>query len=641
MEQEEGQEASSVRGTTAASIQDDLKSEGSHDPPETSTPLPTLDPKPSHTLLHLVSPTKDEDQADIDIIAIPGLDTRSPETWTWKPRNKGRLSRALTELIDSLVDATSACLDIVSHPLSLTVPHVLMNKFPSPDDPNYQLVSEKIRWMLLTIRGFSSPNAADNYIRERHYTPERLQIERISGDCLPMDTCYINLALIQHSDPLKGARDESDMPKSSPFSYTSRLMIETPDKSRHMELAKSSGHFQSTRKPDLELETVGFQREQVNDYLEATMPDAPDKVKVKDMKLFLTRNPLLHGLVRIPIQLDAFCFTWDESSDMEDSPQTMTDVYCAIENKLWKKDIPRLGLGGDLCAKTHEALRPHDFLQRHKYNSRYDIFWRFVSGLLYLGLEKDYLSFFKALEQEPVDLLGPSHQRLIMHCLNEAGQRTGQRGEVSKLRAKLEERLLQWLYLECNYTGKTYLARETEFPNKVLERALKEGSRDQRRITVEALRYRAYLSELLEGMLMALLQDTDLQWNDKNVIISLLQKQPNLSEATVNLLLELMKDEDGYEDGYSKAAKIAAEVLTRSNLPATAVNQLLAMLEDAGSKVQEQAIKMLAIQSGLTQFADAKLRALLATNPRILGSMLKDRWFRFSTLLKELKKPLP
>src|SRR5262249_49482217 len=95
--------------------------------------------------------------------------------------------------------------------------------------------------------------------------------------------------------------------------------------------------------PDLELETIGFYPDQVKDYLEKTVRD---RQKVAEIRSFLQRNQLVQGLVRIPIQLDALSFTWgdgDSSFHIGPGPETMTAVYQAIEQRLWKKDAVKLG----------------------------------------------------------------------------------------------------------------------------------------------------------------------------------------------------------------------------------------------------------------------------------------------------------
>jgi hypothetical protein len=85
---------------------------------------------------------------------------------------------------------------------------------------------------------------ADAWIYSHYYTAERLKIERLSGDPLPMAQYYINLAIIEY---VNNARDRSkekykeeegdDTPRSSPFSLTARLKIDAPDKTRQVDLS--------------------------------------------------------------------------------------------------------------------------------------------------------------------------------------------------------------------------------------------------------------------------------------------------------------------------------------------------------------------------------------------------------------------
>lgn len=78
-----------------------------------------------------------------------------------------------------------------------------------------------------------------------------------------------------------------------------------------------------------------------------------------------------------------------------------------------------------LCLPLQQAgvkpslKKPQKFLQEEKYNSHYDIFWRFVAGLLYKQSKKQLRKFFKILDNKPRDLLGPAHQRILMHCFSE------------------------------------------------------------------------------------------------------------------------------------------------------------------------------------------------------------------------------
>ncbi|KAJ4146875.1 hypothetical protein LMH87_001434 [Akanthomyces muscarius] len=366
---------------------------------------------------------------------------------------------------------------------------------------------------------------------------------------------------------------------------------------------------------DLELETIGFGPDQVNEYIEIsfTNPETgeTDQVKVDKVRSFLQERWLIQGLVRIPIQLDALCYTWEEF-DPETVPSTMTGMYNSIVQKLWKKDVVRLekvkegyakdahaaeiegrvtaeialveclafnGLhngvidfapvhrasvvqlyplqdlsldetlsrlsflrtsdmaanikhrnyhfihltfqeyfaaryfvrqwkeqGGQLQCLTFsnkdtetKASHPMDFLQRHKYTAHYDIFWRFVAGLLDgSGQAADFMS---KIEEEPLDLLGPTHQRLVMHCLS----------EISSLPTgpALEDRLAQWLLFECKFNKSAMLASEIEFPEVALMTALLDKSSDVQKIILQSLASRALIPRSIAEVVAVRLGDED------------------------------------------------------------------------------------------------------------------------------------
>jgi hypothetical protein len=96
---------------------------------------------------------------------------------------------------------------------------------------------------------------------------------------------------------------------------------------------------------DLELEMIGFNLDQVHQYVERMEP-----TKYEAIKEFLEPRSLVKDLVRIPIQLDALCYGWDQVQDQ--GPEIMTNLYHAIEKGLWKKDIVQLGKKIDGTAVT-------------------------------------------------------------------------------------------------------------------------------------------------------------------------------------------------------------------------------------------------------------------------------------------------
>lgn len=348
---------------------------------------------------------------------------------------------------------------------------------------------------------------------------------------------------------------------------------------------------------DLELETIGFRPEQVLEYVRKVEP-----ARAEEIQSFLDAHPLIQGLVRIPIQLDALCYAWDDV--LEDVPDTMSDLYRIIENSLWRKDLGRLrktvegrmvnekqrlyktqvkkivgderrfvesiaftGLYNDvivfnnrfrdlvaehfdpppgmlddfllkisylrasdtrrgeqnqtyhflhltfqeyfaaqyfvrkwtengtmLCLKLSERrprmMDAHQFLREYKYSPRYNIMWRFVTGLLRAECDDQgdhVVRFFNSLQEEPVDLLGPTHERLVTHCLNEISLSDTTPAIVS-LRNILEQHLSKWLVFQCTrprswfpVQGTITLASEMEFPLPSLLAALHEEGDEFRR----------------------------------------------------------------------------------------------------------------------------------------------------------------
>ncbi|KAI1506278.1 hypothetical protein F5X99DRAFT_415518 [Biscogniauxia marginata] len=602
-----------------------------------------------------------------------------------------------------LVDEASATLDSVPNPLPLDQPHVLMNKFDCPEDSSYQLVSGKIKDFLEEILKGTPLQIADAHIRDEHYTEESLKIQRLSDEPLPMEQCYINLAIVEQLRENTHCSDDRPTDTASqplPFSLPSRLKVETPDKKLQVELPTlfesrkiSDGHTKNPRrilirgragvgkttlckkivydfihnmwqnffahvlwvplrelkknvtnrlaindtnfynvlfildgldevselldtnyvassflmellnkpnviittrphirlcygfkKPDLELETIGFYPDQIQDYLKKV---AKDVQKVEEIRSFLQKHRLLQSLVRIPIQLDALCLVWDE--DLKGIPETMTTmtaIYRAIVHRLWKKDIVQLEKRPEIFVKSagyseieddiepenelvqclafsgmynnvvefqpeHRdvirklvkprkegpaldellgklsflrtsdpsansskrsyhflhltfqeffaaqyfvrqwkgqkelkyldfntkkpktlSISPVEFLKQNKYDARYDIVWRFAIGLF---KPEEVPCFFDAVKQEPLDLLGPTHQRIIMHCLNEVDASTD-----LLIKPSLEETLSQWLLFECRLTGSSTLVGESEFPDQALCTALAADSGQER-----------------------------------------------------------------------------------------------------------------------------------------------------------------
>ncbi|KAI0413532.1 ARM repeat-containing protein [Xylaria grammica] len=133
----------------------------------------------------------------------------------------------------------------------------------------------------------------------------------------------------------------------------------------------------------LRLETFGFSLDQINSYVKVTFNGRETHQTL--IQSFLDRHQLIQGLMRIPIQLDALCYTWD-GFDIPGNivskgvmPDTMTAIYIGIEEKLWKKDAldpNRLGKPGLELESAHwEILKAIDnernFLELLAFNGMY------------------------------------------------------------------------------------------------------------------------------------------------------------------------------------------------------------------------------------------------------------------------------
>jgi hypothetical protein len=86
----------------------------------------------------------------------------------------------------------------------------------------------------------------------------------------------------------------------------------------------------------------------------------------------------------------------------------------------WKSRKPLRCL--NLSNGENNDMEPATFHRKHKYNARYDILWRFIAGLFDVQGGEYTFRFFQTIEEEPRDILGPTHQRLVMHYLSEMVQ---------------------------------------------------------------------------------------------------------------------------------------------------------------------------------------------------------------------------
>lgn len=205
----------------------------------------------------------------------------------------------------------------------------------------------------------------------------------------------------------------------------------------------------------------------------------------------------------------------------------------------------------------------NNFLRKHKYTARYDVFWRFVAGLL--DAEGKGEEFFNAIEEKPRDLLGPTHQRLVMHCLSEAPTEM-------PLRSSLETSLKEWLLFECKFTGQARLASEVEFPEQALFDALQEES-DMKRTILKSLAKRQTLPSHLLNLILSWLEDGDI----RSAALEVLGAQSSLSDKRLTAVVARLEDKN---EGVSEAA---VEVLRAQSSLSDELLTVLSLLLDSKS----------------------------------------------------------
>ncbi|KAH8757898.1 armadillo-type protein, partial [Diaporthe sp. PMI_573] len=254
----------------------------------------------------------------------------------------------------------------------------------------------------------------------------------------------------------------------------------------------------------------------------------------------------------------SFLRTSDPSSKLEDRNYhfihlTFQEYFAArYFVRQWKagKDLEYL----DFKSGKSEPpkISPNTFLQQYKYTPRYDIVWRFTVGLL----------------------------------------------EPDKWRSDLEAKLSQWLLFECDLTGSSLLASESECPDQALRTALEKGSGQKRVMILEALQHPGrHLSDTAVAALIDLLKDKDEDRLVRSAAAEALGGQPNLSGTAVAALIDLL------EDKHWHVRSAAAEALGgQPNLSGTAVAALIDLLEveDKHGHVRSAAARALGGQPNLS-----------------------------------------
>ncbi|KAH7113146.1 hypothetical protein B0J13DRAFT_574779 [Dactylonectria estremocensis] len=176
------------------------------------------------------------------------------------------------------------------------------------------------------------------------------------------------------------------------------------------------------------------------------------------------------------------------------------------------------------------------------------------------------------IEDEPLDLLGPTHQRLVMHCLSEVS-------DELPIRTNLEQRLSKWLLFECEFSQSAHLASEVEFPEQALNTALLEETADIRRTILQSLAKRATIPPNTIGRAASWLEDENA--SVRPAAVHTLSRRSDLPEETLKAVAARLEDED------SDVREAAVEALReRSDLPEDMLKAVAARLKDKEPRIR-------------------------------------------------------
>lgn len=464
--------------------------------------------------------------------------------------------------------------------------------------------------------------------------------------------------------------------------------------------------------PDLELETIGFFPQQVDQYIHRVTGQTKTSDKaVSEIQSIIRNRPLVQSQARIPIQLDAICYSWNTRHFPKDNV-TMTALYKAISQRLWAKDVVRLGkmfdgklitrqqiqqtpdveifvkdenrflqelafqglcnevidfnitdigrlqpahqmlgdcpvhmsflhssdnsleasdrtlhfihltfqeffaaryfvrhwvsgtalslqrsLQGRHSSRSTEQMKPEEFLTTGKYIGRYDIFWRFVVGLLQAEADHNHLHrFFDVLQGDPIDLIGLTHQRLTIHCLSEVSPANG---EFQPKVRKLEDIYLQWILRESRLkkaASQSSLMWEGECSDYILETLLKNSETASK--VMEMLCFRPTVSSYILNMVLQALHgsmDTKL----RRAAIRVLGVHCSQSQGGESLNFWRSVQHSTQAEGLG----VAHALRNSRTLQQPAVDSLVALLQHADESVRSEAAWALSHQTSLPSSA--------------------------------------
>ncbi|GAB1218025.1 hypothetical protein ATERTT37_007271 [Aspergillus terreus] len=319
---------------------------------------------------------------------------------------------------------------------------------------------------------------------------------------------------------------------------------------------------------DLELETIGFLPDQVNNYI--NHPEiVPDGGIAREIETFLQKHTLMQSLMRIPIQLDALCFSWERDL-LEGRPQTMTSIYQAIVLKLWRKDILQLGIRDDQGMSLTEG-KVNDIFESDIEDYLFDEI-NLIEALAFHGLTNDIIEF-RLKDRE-------SFYRLFKRN----GEKLPRAGDRVLRKDSDLGRYAAWVLIQ------RFLSRNAI---QDVVSLLRHPDPNIRWDSFGALQAAVDLPENVIQNLVLLFRD-DETFYLYDTPAPILAPQNKFSESTILCLGALLKDDLG-----CVRYRAAAALQVKKALPGWIIHDLIQLLEDESSSVRSAACKALCAQTSL------------------------------------------
>jgi GTPase SAR1 family protein len=201
----------------------------------------------------------------------------------------------------------------------------------------WQNLFQRVIWVQLRdLKTMPKPYTLDGMLREIFFWegPSRDSLSGALARCMDEDQSRETLFLLDGLDEVA----EMVMERRNGPSHDARRFLQgLLNRPNVLITARpQAGILHGCQRPDMDLDTIGFGETEVEEYIDTVVVDHEDAMAIKT---YLRKNQLMQSLVRIPIQLDALCFTLkddihDQDSTMEEIPRMMTSIYTAITQKL-------------------------------------------------------------------------------------------------------------------------------------------------------------------------------------------------------------------------------------------------------------------------------------------------------------------